>query len=72
MKVLLASAAFAILVLAAACSSDDDDNASPPTAAPAPNIEATVQAGVRATVSAMPQATAIPETLSAGTLSQKQ
>jgi len=68
MKVLLASAALAILVLAAACSSDNDD-AAPSTAAPGPNIEATVQAGVQATVSAMPQATAIPETLSADTLS---
>ncbi len=67
MKVLLASASFAILVLAAACSSDDDIPA-PTTAAPLPDIAATVQAGVQATVSALPRPTAEPETLSSATL----
>ena len=67
MKVLLASASFTVLVLAAACSSDDDDFA-PSTAAPLPDIAATVQSGVQATVSALPQPTAEPETLSAATL----
>ena len=67
MKKFLASASLVILVLGTACTSDDDDLTQPP-AEPLPDIAATVQAGVQATVSALPQATAEPETLSAATI----
>ena len=66
MKVFITSASLVLMLVAAACSSNDDGAQT--GADTAPDIEATVAAGVQATVSALPRATSVPETLSSDTL----